>query len=129
LALPPAYRFPTCLARKKLLPNEGKGWFISSVFFSGFTSKAQQLLDPQQVIADIVEELSANTDVEQDYSELVEDLLQLADDPLNLNAARKVDLQKLFFLSDFQIESLLSYRDSSAKYLAFMSCSWSLVST
>ena len=91
-----------------------------SVLFSFlvFTSKAQQLLDPQQAIADIVEELSANTDVEQDYSELVEDLLQLADDPLNLNAARKVDLQKLFFLSDFQIESLLSYRDSSGKILS-----------
>lgn len=82
------------------------------------TAGAQQVTDPQQVVADIIEELTANSDAEQDYSELVDELLQLADNPLNLNAARKSDLQKLFFLSDFQIESLLNYRDSTGKILS-----------
>jgi hypothetical protein len=82
------------------------------------TTGAQQVVDPQQVVSDIIEELTANSDAEQDYSELVDDLLQLADSPLNLNAARKSDLQKLFFLSDFQIESLLNYRDSTGKILS-----------
>lgn len=82
------------------------------------TARAQLVTDPQQVVADIIEELTANTDAEQDYSELVDDLLQLAEKPLNLNAARRSDLQKLFFLSDFQIESLLNYRDSTGKILS-----------
>lgn len=86
--------------------------------FLSLTAGAQQVTDPQQVVADIIEVLTASSDAEQDYSELVDDLLQLADNPLNLNAARKSDLQKLFFLSDFQIESLLSYRDSTGKILS-----------
>ncbi|HDP76372.1 MAG TPA: helix-hairpin-helix domain-containing protein [Bacteroidales bacterium] len=88
--------------------------FLLLVFAAG----AQQVTDPQQVVADIVEELTANSDAEQDYSELVDELLQLAENPLNLNAARKSDLQKLFFLSHFQIESLLNYRDSTGKIIS-----------
>ncbi len=81
-------------------------------------AKAQQMADIQQVVSEIVEEFTARSDIEQDYTELVEDLLQLAENPINLNAARKSELQQLFFLSDFQIESLLNYRDSTGKILS-----------
>jgi len=93
-------------------------FFLSLFVFLALATNAQLVNDPQQVIADIIEEMTASSDNEQDYSELVEDLLQLAESPLNLNAARKSDLQKLFFLTDFQIESLLSYRDSTGKILS-----------
>lgn len=82
------------------------------------TASAQLVSDPQQVIADIIDEHTSSSDSEQDYTEQVDELLQLAENPLNLNAARKSDLQKLFFLSDFQIESLLNYRDSTGKILS-----------
>lgn len=91
---------------------------LSFLLLFVLTASAQQVTDPHQVIADIIEELSTSSDAEQDYSELVDELLQLAENPLNLNAARKTDLQKLFFLSDFQIESFLNYRDSTGKILS-----------
>nr|MBP7170271.1 helix-hairpin-helix domain-containing protein [Bacteroidales bacterium] len=97
---------------------KAKHLLLSLFVFVALVSNAQLVTDPQQVVADILEEMAANSDTEQDYSELVEDLLQLAESPLNLNAARKSDLQKLFFLTDFQIESLLSYRDSTGKILS-----------
>lgn len=75
-----------------------------------------QVVETQQVIADIIEDLSAQAEAEQDYSELTEQLQLLSDNPLNINKiARdqlKGQLQNLLFLNDFQIESLLDYRDS-----------------
>lgn len=90
---------------------------ISLTLFTTWAN-AQQVTDLQQVVSEIVEEFSAHSDAEQDYSELVEDLLQLAESPINLNAASKSELLQLFFLSDFQIESLLNYRDSTGKILS-----------
>lgn len=74
--------------------------------------------DVQQVIADIVEDLTSKSDSEKDYSQLVEDLLELSENPINLNSATADDLKKLFFLNDFQVSSLLEYRDSTGSILS-----------
>ncbi len=79
---------------------------------------SQQVPDVQQLVDNIVEEYAANLDSEQDLSELVDDLLLLSEKPLNLNTVSEESLQKLFFLSEFQINSLLSYRDSTGKIMS-----------
>ena len=63
----------------------------------------------EQIIADIYEQVSENTDTEIDFSSLYEDLMYFADNPINLNKTTKEELEKLQFLSDVQIENILYY--------------------
>ena len=71
-----------------------------------------------QVISEIIEELSSQTDVEVDYSTFVDELNELVENPIDLNTANADDLSRIFFLSTFQIQSLLSYRDSTGNFLS-----------
>jgi len=78
----------------------------------------QGIMDSQQVIADIIEDLTSKAETDEDYSQLAEDLLELSENKINLNSAKKDDLLKLIFLSDFQVQSLLDYRDSTGSILS-----------
>ncbi len=73
--------------------------------------------DVQQIIADIVEDLTSKSESEEDYSQFIEDLLYLCENPINLNTATMDDLKKFIFLNDFQISSLIDYRDSTGSIL------------
>ncbi|MDI3525896.1 MAG: hypothetical protein PWR03_79 [Tenuifilum sp.] len=94
--------------------------YILVILFAlnNFIAYAQEAQDPRQVIADIVEDLVSQSESEQDYSELVEELLYIAENPINLNSTNYSELKKLFFLSEFQIQSLLDYNDSTGKFLS-----------
>ncbi|MDR2626503.1 MAG: helix-hairpin-helix domain-containing protein [Dysgonamonadaceae bacterium] len=57
-----------------------------------------------------LEEMSDNDDVDEQMLEnLTSDLSYLSEHPLNLNTISKKDLERLPFLSDLQIESILAY--------------------
>lgn len=71
-----------------------------------------QQTETQQVIADIIEDLTSQAESEQDYSELTEFLQVLAENPININTITREQLVEMSFLNDFQISSLLDYRDS-----------------
>lgn len=61
-------------------------------------------------IEDIIEELSSRSENEEtDYSMFVEDLSNYLITPLNLNEATVEELERLHFLTEFQIENLLNY--------------------
>ena len=63
-----------------------------------------------EVIEDIIEELASNSELEDvGYSTFIEDLIFYHDNPLNLNEADIEKLEKLHFLTEFQIEKLLDY--------------------
>lgn len=66
-------------------------------------------VDPQQLISEIIEEMSSKSENDIDFTPIVEDLMYLLDNPLNLNQCSLDDLSKLAFLSDFQIKSLWDY--------------------
>lgn len=92
--------------------------FIS--FFSLIGSRLiaqQQTVDPQNIISNILEDVSSLSDDEIDLDALVEDLVYFIDNPINLNAATEEQLGKLVFLSDFQILSLLDYVKTNTKML------------
>lgn len=77
------------------------------VFENGWTQNVQT--DAQQLIADIIEEMSSRSDKDIDFTPIVEDLNNLLENPINLNQCSQDDLSKLAFLSDFQFQSLLDY--------------------
>jgi hypothetical protein len=63
----------------------------------------------EQLIADIFEQYTAESEVAIDYDSFFEDLMFCAQNPINLNQATQDQLEKLPFLSDIQIENILSY--------------------
>ena len=69
-----------------------------------------------QFIADIFEQYSAETEEEIDFETFYEELMELAESPIVLNSATKEQLEKLPFLSDIQIENILSYRYSFGSF-------------
>ncbi len=73
------------------------------------STSAQQLTDVRQVITDLLEPLAEKQLIQDDYSELMDDLVYMYENPLNLNSATKEDLERIPFLNDYQIENILFY--------------------
>ncbi len=75
-----------------------------------FHLKAQDAVSTtEQLIADIYEQYTAENETEMDYESFYEDLMDLADEPVNLNRATRERLEKMPFLTENQIENILSY--------------------
>lgn len=64
----------------------------------------------QQLAAEIFENSTASSEREPDFSSLTDNLIQLYQNPININKAGREDLERIFFLSDSQIEALLFQR-------------------
>jgi hypothetical protein len=73
---------------------------------------AQEPVKPENVNAgnleDKIEQLSGDADADIDFSELVDELLQYIDRPINLNKASERELRQLQ-LNDLQINNLTNY--------------------
>ncbi|MEI6554755.1 MAG: helix-hairpin-helix domain-containing protein [Paludibacter sp.] len=63
----------------------------------------------EQIIADIFEKFTAESDETIDYESFYDDLMFCAENPVNLNSTSREELEKLQFLSEIQIENLISY--------------------
>jgi hypothetical protein len=91
----------------------------TSILLAGLSAQGQNIaIDPQQLVADIIEELSSEAENEIDYTPIVEDLLNLIENPIDLNQCTLEDLSKLVFLSDFQVQSLFDYCTDNAPVLS-----------
>ena len=99
-------------------------YFIIAVFVACFGGNLFSQEDISIKIQDIIEEIVASMEESNeesgesdiDYTELYSTLETYYNDPLNLNTATKNELEDLFFLSDFQIYSLLNYRQKYGDY-------------
>ena len=91
---------------------------ILIIAFANTLSAQEQKLDNQDVIESIIEEIAASTDAELDYTSLYDDLYFFYENPLNLNTATEEQLNKLQFLNDFQIKSILNYRYRYGKFVS-----------
>lgn len=82
--------------------------FLGGLHFAA----AQEPVKPETLnttkIEENIEQLSEQTDTELDYSELLDDLYQLIQHPINLNKAREWELKRLQ-LNDQQISNLTGY--------------------
>ncbi|MCU4156002.1 helix-hairpin-helix domain-containing protein [Carboxylicivirga sp. A043] len=64
----------------------------------------------QKMISDMLETMADQQLGNIDYEEMVNELIMISQHPINLNEAKKEDLEQLFFLNDYQIENFLYYR-------------------
>src|SRR5690554_8106112 len=83
--------------------------FASSLHTQNLSSEPQP---DQQLLNEWAEALAAEMEegAEDAQHILMEQLLQLYQNPININTATREELQKIFFLSDLQIEALLFQR-------------------
>lgn len=89
-------------------------WFqIGTVLLYG-----QEEAPVKQTIEDLIEDIASSTDAELDYSSLYDDLNYFLNNRINLNNTNTGELEKLQFLSDFQIKSLLDYIHTNGPMLS-----------
>ncbi|MDR3287784.1 MAG: helix-hairpin-helix domain-containing protein [Prevotellaceae bacterium] len=77
--------------------------------------------NPVKILIGLIEDIAASTDDENseiDFEQLYEQFTTLLNNPINLNAATRKDLEQLYILSDFQISSILEYLKSNGKMLS-----------
>ncbi|HEX2394317.1 MAG TPA: helix-hairpin-helix domain-containing protein, partial [Bacteroidales bacterium] len=66
----------------------------------------------------LIESLASQNAGDEEYENLLNELDVLRKNPVNLNSCKRGDLEKLPFLSDFQINSFLEYRKEKGKLLS-----------
>ena len=76
------------------------------------------LPDPNEIIQSWLESMEEAGKLPEDFSEILDNLGHFRENPLNLNQASREDLEKLMFLSDFQVQSLLDYRKDHGPFLS-----------
>lgn len=80
---------------------------LLACFDSGTMGQNQEWI---QEWASEVATVYAEESESEDVTILIEDLLAMARDPLNINTARREDLERIFFLTDLQVENILYKR-------------------
>ena len=84
--------------------------FLGLLLIGPCRSRAQDVASTiEQTIADIYEQYSAEMDEAIDYDTFYEDLMVCSRNPVNLNKTTQQELERLPFLSDIQVENILSY--------------------
>lgn len=76
----------------------------------------------EESLLERLEEVTDQTALESEIADaesLLEYYSDLASNPLNINRAGRADLQRLLFLTPFQIEALLDYREHGGALLSF----------
>lgn len=71
------------------------------------------------VIRDIMEDHARQEEGEQDYAQLMDELLFRMENPLNLNEAQRDDFRYFVFLNDLQVEDILRTRRRLGGYNNF----------
>ncbi len=85
-------------------------FFVIFDVFSVLCLKAQDASGvTEQLIADIFEQFAAESNEDLDFETFYDDLLELSKNPIQINSATRIELERIPFLSDNQIENLLFY--------------------
>lgn len=71
-----------------------------------------------EVVVNIAEELAADESDPEIVGTYIEQLYELAENPVKLNSANENEISRLFFLSDFQVKALAEYAHSSGKIIS-----------
>jgi len=79
------------------------------LLFSCLVNAQDAVSTTEQMIADIFEQYSEETEDEIDFATFYEELLFLSQNPIPLNKTSRDELERLPFLSDTQVENILSY--------------------
>ena len=86
--------------------------FYMVCFLSLFScvARAQDAIaTTDQLIADIFEQYTAENDDDIDYDTFYEELMYFSENKINLNKTKREELERLPFLSDIQVENIISH--------------------
>jgi hypothetical protein len=84
--------------------------FLILLVICSFNTRAQDVVTTtEQLIADIFEQYTAESEETIDYESFYDDLMFCSQNPINLNQTNREELEKLQFLSEIQVENILSY--------------------
>ena len=87
---------------------QGIRWILSLVGLCVAMATYGQDVRVEQVMEDIFNQLSEDGDLS--YEDIEEELLSIADNPMDLNTVTQEELSRLMFLSDEQIDAILMYQ-------------------
>jgi hypothetical protein len=89
------------------------------LLFPGTLLAQQNELDAKQreAIISRVENIAENSEQELDYSDLLDGLYYYIENPLNINYATFDELKSLLFLTSFQINKIIEYRNQYGNLL------------
>lgn len=82
------------------------GFFI---LWSCYARSQDAVSTTEQLIADIFEQYSQESEDEIDYDSFYDELISFSQHPINLNQTTREELERLPFLSDRQIENIQAY--------------------
>ncbi len=87
-----------------------------------FCQESKSIEFPKDILEAIVEYAESENSEGANYEGMLEELTQLytklLTSPMNINRASREDLESLFILNDFQIESILDYRNEYGTILS-----------
>ncbi len=89
---------------------------MGRIMLKGYGQQPVSGNDPQ-FQADM-EEMMRSGNRREDLSDLIDYFSELQQHPININRANRTELGKLLFLNDFQITSLLDYREQTGNILS-----------
>ncbi len=85
-------------------------FFFLTWTVSVFAQQSDSLnIQLNEMIANQIESISESSDAVLDYSDLIEEYLFLAENPINLNSDEMNQLRNLNLISEFQLENLHNY--------------------
>lgn len=92
---------------------------MGSVLIAGYALGQGRELDAVRHFLEECAAEMAEQGKEGSLEEVMEHFERLALNPMDINRASRGELERLYILSDFQVESLLEYRSSSGNILSF----------
>lgn len=84
-------------------------YIVTIIFIAASIISTAQETDPSKIIESIVESQLENLEEETGANLLIEDLENLAENPININSTNQSELSRLYVLNDIQIKKLLNY--------------------
>ncbi|MCW3784847.1 ComEA family DNA-binding protein [Plebeiibacterium sediminum] len=97
-----------------------KKFILTSILFYSIQLNAQNVINNNNITSQIIEYLAENGISPEQNDQSFNDLIELSEHPININTLDKEFLERLLFLSDFQIQELLkfikNYSPISSKY-------------
>ncbi len=86
-----------------------KNLILITILFYSIHLEAQNTIDKSNITSQIIEYLAENGISPEQNAQSFNDLIELSEHPININQLDQEYLEKLLFLSDFQIQELLSF--------------------
>ena len=85
--------------------------------FSFSNDVFSQSVNLTDIISHVIEEIASDASDPEEAALYTEKLHDLADDPVDVNSSDPDEISRLFFLSDFQVKSLMDYTRNTGRIL------------